>query len=71
MNEPKPIPYDWDELRSKWRLEQLTVEQAIGQLITWGQQHEDRLVALMREMEGLAQSLADLNARLPGGESRL
>ncbi len=63
-NQPNPTPYPWDELHDKWQLEQITIEQAVGQFIVWGQQHEDRLTALERELEGITDAVADLNARL-------
>ena len=62
-NNPKPAPYPWDEFRFKWEHDELTTAQAVGQLIVWGEQHDERLLALMRELEGLAHSLTDHDAR--------
>ena len=67
----QPNPYPWDELHQKWQLDQITIEQAVGQFIVWGAQHEDRLVALERELEDIAHAVADLNARLGGVEAKL
>ncbi len=69
-NEPQPTPYTWEELRRKWDRDEMTIEQAVGQLIVWGERHEARLLFLEREWEGLAHSLADHDARLQGVERR-
>ncbi|MBV7327375.1 hypothetical protein KFU94_03775 [Chloroflexi bacterium TSY] len=69
-NQPQPTPYPWGDLRQKWNLEQISTEQAVGQLIVWGQQHEARLLALLRELEAIAQSVADLDTRVQGVERR-
>ncbi|MBV7336976.1 hypothetical protein KFU94_53865 [Chloroflexi bacterium TSY] len=69
-HETDPTPYSWDELHDKWRLEQITMEQAVGQLLVWGAQHESWLVALRRELEKMTHSLADLEARVVGLEAK-
>ncbi len=70
-HQPNPNPYPWDELHQKWQLEQITVEQAVGQFIVWGEQHGDRLTALERELENITDVVADLNARLASVEIKL
>ena len=67
-HESEPTPYAWEEFRRKWERDEMTVEQAVGQLIIWGEKHEERLEALTRELEGLSPSLADHDARLQGVE---
>ncbi|MBV7339279.1 hypothetical protein KFU94_65895 [Chloroflexi bacterium TSY] len=67
-NQSSPTPYPLDELHDKWQLEQISTERAVGQLIVWAQLHEARLVALLRELEDIARSVADLDARLQGVE---
>lgn len=70
-NQPKPTPYPWDELHHKWQMAEISTEQAVGQLIVWGQEHEARVIVLERELEGMAHSLADLEARHQGVADRL
>ncbi|MBV7333585.1 hypothetical protein KFU94_36200 [Chloroflexi bacterium TSY] len=65
-----PTPYPLGELYDKWQLEQISTERAVGQLIVWAQLHEERLVALLRELEGIAHSVADVDARLEGVEGK-
>ncbi len=56
--------YDWDDLIKSWELETLTVEKAIGQLLTWGQ-----LVA--KSLQSLGAKLSNLENRLAALERRL
>ncbi len=56
--------YDWDDLIKGWELETLTVEKAIGQLLTWGQ-----LVA--KSLRSLGVKLSNLENRLAALERRL
>ncbi len=56
--------YDWDDLIKGWELETLTVEKAIGQLLTWGQ-----LVA--KSLQSLGVKLSNLENRLAALERRL
>ncbi len=49
--------YKWDDLLKRWERETLTMEQAIGQLLTWG-----KLVA---------ESLHKLKVRISNLENRL
>ena len=69
-HEPQPTPYDWAEFRRKWERDEMTTEQAVGQLIVWGERHEAQLLALTRELEGYDHALADHDARLQGVEGR-
>jgi hypothetical protein len=56
--------YDWEELLKRWRNETVTVEQAIGQLMLWGEE-------CATQLKQLAGELARLQRQAEVNESRL
>ncbi|MFN8489691.1 MAG: hypothetical protein U0350_19055 [Caldilineaceae bacterium] len=61
--------YPWPELSKLWEQEQLTAEQAIGQLMRYGEAHEVTLAALRRRQDNLEQLVTTLTARISVLES--
>jgi hypothetical protein len=62
--------YNWAELLNKWKREELTVEQAIGQLLLWTEELLKRLkgvessvVKLKREKAAQGEALLSQGAR--------
>jgi len=51
--------YDWQELLARWEQEKLTAEQAIGQLLQWGQE-ATRTFARQAQLERLKHRVAEL-----------
>ncbi len=49
--------YKWDDLLKGWERETLTVEKAIGQLLTWGKLVAERLHKLKVRISNLERRL--------------
>ena len=60
----QPKPYALDELRHKYEVGELTVEQLCGQLLIWSQITHEIAVANQRNQEGYDDDLADLAAQV-------
>ncbi len=56
--------YKWDDLIKGWELETLTMDQAIGQLLTWGKLVADRLHKLKVRISNLERRLSAVEKRL-------
>ena len=56
--------YDWDYLIRGWERETLTVEKAIGQLLTWGKLVAERLHKLKVRISNLENRLIALERHL-------
>lgn len=59
--------YDWDDLIKRWQNEALTPEQAIGQLLLWGQAAAAQAQQLQQQITLLESRLAQLERRILGG----
>ena len=62
--------YDWQKLLAHWEQEKLTVEQAIGQLLQWGQE-ATRTFARQAQLERLKHRIVELADRIDALERRL
>jgi len=60
----KGIMYEWREFKVLWEHERLTPEQAIGQLIGWGEQTYTIAFTLQRQHELLEQQVKNLAAQV-------
>ncbi len=56
--------YDWADLLSKWKREELTAEQAIGQLLLWGEE-------VLKRVKGLESSVVKLKREKAALEKQL
>jgi polyhydroxyalkanoate synthesis regulator phasin len=56
--------YDWEELLNRWEHKKLTVEQAIGQLLQWGQATSKTLAAWPAHLEALKRQVVKLAQRV-------
>ncbi len=56
--------YDWAELMRKWRLEELTAEQAIGQLLLWTDETVKKVKSLQSSLSSLKREKAALEKQL-------
>lgn len=57
---PAPSTEPWSTLIKRWQYEDLTAEQAIGQLLLWGQYLHSETVRLQRLHTQLQQEVAAL-----------
>ncbi len=55
---------DWDDLIRSWGGETLTMDQAIGQLLTWGKLVAERLHKLKVKISNLEHRLSDLERHI-------
>ena len=62
-------PQAWETLTLKWEREEITPDQLNGQMLVWLGHLYHMLAAWQREHEGMAHSLADLDARVQGLEA--
>jgi polyhydroxyalkanoate synthesis regulator phasin len=63
--------YDWPELLRQWEHKKLTAEQAIGQLLQWGQETARTWIAWRAQLEALERQVAALVSRVEALERRL
>ena len=63
--------YEWRELKLLWEHERLTPEQAIGQLIGWGEQTHTTAFTVQRRQELLEQQVKNLAAQLTTWQEQL
>ena len=56
--------YEWNELKTLWEHGRVTPEQAIGQLILWGEQHHTLTATYQRRQELLEQQVKSLIAQV-------
>ncbi len=56
--------YKWDDLLKRWERETLTMEQAIGQLLTWGKLVAERLHKLKVRISNLENRLNALERHM-------
>ncbi len=56
--------YKWDDLIKRWEREALTMDQAIGQLLTWGKLVAERLHKLKVRISNLEHRLNDLERHI-------
>ncbi len=56
--------YKWDDLIKRWEREALTMDQAIGQLLTWGKLVAERLHKLKVRISNLEHRLSDLERHM-------
>ncbi len=52
--------YQWSELIQKWKLEELTAEQAIGQLLLWTEEMVNKVKSLQSNVSSLKREQAAL-----------
>ncbi len=62
--EERFTPYAWEELRSRWERDEITLAQLSGQLLVWSQQLHALLVSAQRGQEGIENALDDLENRV-------
>lgn len=63
--------YEWRELKLLWEHERLTPEQAIGQLIGWGEQTHTTAFTLQRRQELLEQQVKNLAVQVTALQEQL
>jgi hypothetical protein len=63
--------YDWAELMRKWTLEEMTAEQAIGQLLLWTQETVNKVQRLQSSLSSLKREKAALVTQVERLEAQL
>lgn len=62
--------YDWASLKQQWEHGQIDVEQAIGQLLQWGEQTHKLALTHERQRDTYERQIADLAARVAALEGQ-
>lgn len=63
---PAPSTDSWSNLLKRWQYEELTMEQAIGQLLLWGQYLHSESIRMERLYVLLEQRVAALEEQQDG-----